>query len=138
MQRFGFHEQPTTLVLTFDRPLDPARAQNVSSYRIIALRGLRRSIAIKSAVYDAATRTVTVSPARRLNVHFRFRLTVLGTGLTGLADASGVLLDGRSSGDPGSNFVADVTIQDLVRTTSDLRKHSAHTASERHVPLDRS
>jgi uncharacterized repeat protein (TIGR01451 family) len=119
VERFGFHERPTTLVLTFDEPLDPGRAQNLANYRIVALGGSRRTIRIKKAVYDAATRTVTLSLVHRLSLHHRFRLTVVGTGSSGVTDISGNPLNGQTTGDPGSNFVTIVTARDLVLTTSD-------------------
>ena len=37
LQRFGFHEQPTSLVLAFSEPLDPARAQDLGNYRLILI-----------------------------------------------------------------------------------------------------
>jgi hypothetical protein len=42
---------------------------------------------------------------RRLKSHRLYRLTVIGTGPSGVADTSGILLDGRKTGHPGSNFV---------------------------------
>jgi uncharacterized repeat protein (TIGR01451 family) len=119
VQRFGFHAQPTTLVLTFDEQLDPRCAQNASNYQIVALGRSRRSIRIKSAAYDAATRSVTLRPVHRLNLHNLFRLTVDGTGPNGVADAFGNALDGQGNGDPGSNFVTIVSAEDLVLTTTD-------------------
>jgi len=122
VQRFGFHALPTTLVLTFDAQLDPARAQDPANYEIVALGGSRHTIRIKTAVYDSATRTVTLSPVHRLNLHHRFRLTVVGTGPGGVTDSSGNLLDGLKNGDPGHNFVTIVTGKDLVLTTIDPGK----------------
>jgi hypothetical protein len=118
VHRFGFHAQPTTLVLTFDTQLDPKRAQDPDSYQIVALGRSHRRIRLKSAVYDSATRTVTLSPERRLNLHNRFRLTVLGTGPRGVTDAVGDALDGLGNGDPGSSFVTIITARDLVLTTN--------------------
>jgi virginiamycin B lyase len=109
--RLGFHAAPTTLILTFDKPLDPATAQNPSNYRLMNLQG--HSIRIGSIVYDASTLTVTLSPARRLNLHQSYRLTVIGTPPTGITDTSGNLLDGALTGHPGSNYVAIVTALDL-------------------------
>jgi uncharacterized repeat protein (TIGR01451 family) len=119
VQRFGFHAQPTALVLTFDKQMDPVRAENASDYQIVALAGPRRVIRIMKAVYDVATRTVTLRPVRRLNLHNRFRLTVIGTAPGGVSDSSGNLLDGESNGDPGSNFVTIVTAADLMMTSTD-------------------
>jgi uncharacterized repeat protein (TIGR01451 family) len=118
VERFGFHAQPTTLVLFFDTQLDARRAQNPDNYRIVALEGEGQRIRIEGAAYDSAAHTVTLSLARRLNLHNRFRLTVIGTGQGGVTDAFGDGLDGLRTGDPGSNFVTVVTARDLVLTTS--------------------
>ena len=112
MRRFGFHAQPTFLVLSFSGPLDPARAQNLGNYTLVGpVSGSRSSgghvIKINSAVYDPTTYTVTLSPAERLNVHRRDRLVVHGTGPTGMSGSLGVLLDGTNTGIPGSDFVAN-------------------------------
>jgi virginiamycin B lyase len=109
--RLGFHAAPTTLVLTFDKALDPATAQNPHNYKLTALDG--RTIRIGSIVYDPARFTVTLAPARRLNLHQSYRLTVIGTPPTGVTDTSGNLLDGALTGMPGTNYVAIVTALDL-------------------------
>jgi uncharacterized repeat protein (TIGR01451 family) len=120
VHRFGFHAHPTTLVLTFDEPLDPARAQNTANYEIVALGGAHRRIRVKSAAYNPATRKVTLRPSHRLNLHDLFRLTVVGTGPSGVTDASGNPLDGQNTpGDQGNNFVTIVSAADLVLTTTD-------------------
>ena len=41
LQCFGVHDHPTTLVLTFDKPLDPASAQNLRNYRLVNPHGRR-------------------------------------------------------------------------------------------------
>jgi uncharacterized repeat protein (TIGR01451 family) len=123
VQRFGFHAQPTTLVLTFDKSLDPGRAQNPENYRLAAVKvsgGSGPTIRIKSAVYDAATRTVTLRPEERLYLFHRFRLAVIGTGPSGVTDTSGNLLDGQKTGHPGSDFVTIISAADLVLTPREL------------------
>jgi hypothetical protein len=65
-------------------------------------------------VYDSATQTVTLTPARRLNRHRVYQLTITGTGPSGVADTHGNLLDGRGNGEPGSDFVTTVTASNLV------------------------
>lgn len=67
LQRFGIHRMPTTLVLHFNQPLDPARAQDVHEYQLIGPRG--RIDPITLAVYDPATMTVTLHPKRLVNFH---------------------------------------------------------------------
>jgi streptogramin lyase len=114
LARFGFHAAPTTLVLTFDKALDPTRAENRANYHIAQSNG--RAIRVNSVVYDPSTLTVTIRPAQRLNIHLSYRLTVVGVAPNGLTDTSGNLLDGALTGHPGSNFVANVTIRNLKFT----------------------
>jgi uncharacterized repeat protein (TIGR01451 family) len=118
LQRLGLLTRTTGLVLTFDTPLDPGRAEDLHNYQLVALGGSKRTIRIKSAVYNATTRTVTLSPVQRLNLRKRFQLTVVGTGPSGVADSSGNLLDGQKTGQPGSNFVTIVSAAHSVLTTA--------------------
>ncbi len=112
VQRFGFHAQPTTLVLRFNEALDPTRAQNVDNYRIVGPNGV--PVAITSAVYDATADTVTLFPKTRLDLHKIYTLTVNGTGPQGVSDPVGNLLDGANNSLPGSDFVTTVTAANLV------------------------
>jgi hypothetical protein len=88
--------------LKFNQPLDPARAQDRKDYRIVGLHG--RVFPVRSVVYDAAKWTVTLHPFFRLDLHHRYKLAVHGTGSVGLTGASGRLLDGARTGQPGSNY----------------------------------
>jgi streptogramin lyase len=112
LQRFGVHDHPTTLVLTFDKPLKPASAQNRRNYRLVNPHG--RPGRIVAAVYQPSTLTVTLHLAQRLDIHRVYTLTVVGTPPNGVRDTTGKLLDGAGTGHPGSNFVTDVTIANLV------------------------
>ena len=60
--RIGVHHQRTLLVVTFDGPVDPAKAENPDDYSVIRPSG--KTIPIKSATFDPATNAVTVIPAR--------------------------------------------------------------------------
>ena len=130
LQRLGFHAQPTSIVLTFSEELDPARATNVNNYRLVGPGRDRRfgsfddrAFAIRSVVYDAATRTVTVLPANLLPLHGTvYQLTINGTAPLGLTDRLGNLLDGDGDGQPGGNLV-----REFGRTTGlrDLRRGRA-------------
>jgi virginiamycin B lyase len=118
VQRTGIHGQPTTLVLRFGAPVDPAWAQNTDNYRLVVLGGSHRTIRVKSAVYDAATRTVTLKPVHRLNLHNLFRFTVVGSGTSGPTDPSGRLPNSsKTTPDGGSGFVTIISAADLVLTT---------------------
>ena len=85
--RFGFHAQPTTLVLTFSSALNATSAQNINNYQIMTSSGA--DIPVSSAVYDAATFTVTLSPSQLLSLHTFYQLTVIGMPPTGLTSRHG-------------------------------------------------
>ena len=112
LQRFGVHDHPTTLVLTFDKPLEPASAQNLRNYRLVNPHS--RPARIIAAVYQPSTLTVTLHPAQRLDIHRTYTLTVVGIPPNGVRDTTGKLLDGAGTGHPGSNFVTEVNIANLV------------------------
>jgi len=85
-----------TIVLTFDRDLAPGSARFKGNY---VLRGAGRDrryntrddakLKVKSAVHDAARRTVTLTPSKSVARNLPFRVTIHG--LTG---ADGTPLDG--------------------------------------------
>jgi hypothetical protein len=113
LQRIGFHAQPTQVVLTFTGHLDPGTTANLVNYHILSPGrdggfGTRddRTIAIASATYDPATKTVTLTPKHRLNLHRRYMLILNGSTPTGISDVSGNLLDGNGDGKPGGDYVA--------------------------------
>ena len=60
---------------------------------------------VRAAVYDPATLTVTLYPAQRLSVHKSYRLTINGTTSRGLTGSSGIPLDSKGNGMPGTNYV---------------------------------
>jgi hypothetical protein len=114
-QRHGARLSPPTVVLTFDEALNPGLAEALADYHLVAVRRKHRpTVAIKSAVYDSATQTVTLTPKHRLNRHQVYQLTITGTAPTGVADTHGNLLDGQGDGRPGSNFVTTLTASNFV------------------------
>ena len=79
--RYGIHHQQTQLQLTFSGYVDPAQANNPNNYRVIVPNNQGNFtgpgvtyIAITNATFDPATNSVTLIPARRLNVHYQFQL----------------------------------------------------------------
>ena len=112
IQRFGYHALPTTYVITFDESLDRSRALDTSNYRIVGPGGA--VVPIHSAIYDDATRTVTLVPSHQLNIHWLYQLTIIGVGSSGLSNVSGQLLDGTHTGRPGSNFISVLKASDLI------------------------
>ena len=95
------------MVLRFSALLDAATATDVHNYQLFQalLRGHRAAIPIRSAAYDPASRTVTLTPARPLYLFGRDELVVNGTSPTGVSDVFGNLLDGAGTGLPGSDYV---------------------------------
>jgi hypothetical protein len=81
--RFGIHQQPTVLQLTFDGPANPADVSNPNNYKVIvpnrfgSFTGPGVTIVpIVSATFNPTNNTVDLIPARRLNVHHLFELQV--------------------------------------------------------------
>jgi Bacterial Ig-like domain (group 3) len=128
--RYGFHHQPTFVVIYFSSPLDPTTADDVANYSLVgpvyphAMKS--HAVKIADAVYDAAMDAVTLSMAGRWNVHWEWRLTVNGSTAGGVTGPSGAPLDGAAKGDStaqttgGSNYVKGLTMKDLVGRASKL------------------
>ncbi|HEY2586699.1 MAG TPA: hypothetical protein VGI81_13120 [Tepidisphaeraceae bacterium] len=117
----------TSVVLSFDQPLDPTSAQSIQAYqfgRIVpanssdssgislgnilgGLLGLAKpktpliknyKVQFTSVTYDDPTRTVTLTPVRAFNAVTWFRiLRVFGTGTNAVMDPSGDPLNGGSN-----------------------------------------
>jgi uncharacterized repeat protein (TIGR01451 family) len=136
LQRFGFHAQPTTVVLTFSEPLDAARAQDLANYHLtlIAHGGhLRLPLRLTSAVYNATADTVTLHPAKLLPLRFKYELVVNGSTPTGVSSSSGVLLDGAGNGKPGSDYVRVFNVNILAGANRDSSPKAIHGVQHLHV-----
>jgi hypothetical protein len=58
--------------------------------------------------------TVTLHPRHQLDLHDLYRITIIGTGPTGLTDPTGNLLDGSGTGQSGSNYIGVLKASELV------------------------
>ncbi len=121
VKRYGIHMQPTVLVVSFNEALDPASAVNLRNYRITGPAG--RSVRIRSAVFDAATNTVTLRPADRINLHHTYHLTLVGVGPDGIRNTQGELLDGADTGSADGNYTGTLTWRNVVFTPAEIRKY---------------
>ena len=101
--RFGFHMQPTSLVLSFSSALDATPAEDVSNYLLMTSSGTM--IPIKSVAYDPTALTVTIFPSQLLNLESFYQLTVNGAAPSGLTSSTGVPIDGAGNGTSGTNYV---------------------------------
>jgi Bacterial Ig domain len=107
LRRFGFHAQPTFLVASFDAALDAAAAANPNNYRLVDLGPYRRlgtrddrARSVRSASYDAATRTVTLAPRNsRLVCRRQYELRIAGEvgGASLTREPASIVHFGRSS-----------------------------------------
>ena len=147
VKRYGFHEMPTTIVLAFNQPLDPTSAQNARNYDVVTIGGPGRGgnrhghvIAVKDAVYNPLTDTVTLSTAERLDIHNVYRLVVNGTRPGAVSDISGLALDGLAKGVPGSDFSTKITRKTLsgraptTAATVKIRKKAVTKTHHASVP----
>ena len=121
VQRFGIHMQPTVLVVTFNEALDPASAVNLNNYQITDPAG--GSVRIRSAVFNAATNTVTLRPMDRINLHHTYHLKLIGTGPGGIRNTQGELLDGADAGSADGDYTGTLTWRNVVLTPAELRKY---------------
>jgi Ca2+-binding RTX toxin-like protein len=109
----------TEIVLIASESLDPVRATDVTNYRLIGAGnddelGTADDVSAQpaSAVYDAATHAVRLTPKggiNRLTLNRLFGIVVSSpssTSTTGLTDLAGNPLDGDRDDSPGGDFVA--------------------------------
>jgi len=111
--RYGYHNQPTSLVVAFSQDMNAQSASNLANYLLTTAGrdgrfGTRDDvrIALRSAVYDTVTHVVTLTPmARTIPLHRPYRLTVNGTPTQGLSSTTGIFLGGQGVASPGTNYV---------------------------------
>lgn len=117
---FGPAEAVTSVVLTFNVPLDPATAANKAAYRIVTVTKEKNDglfgdgsteidtnrIALVSASYDPLTNAVTLIPAKPFEVRRSFKsIRVIARGERAVLAADGTPLDGDGNGRPGGDVV---------------------------------
>jgi hypothetical protein len=120
------------VVITFDEPLDPARAINLLNYGYsVRLPGRDgklgtrddRLIGLCPATYNPVTLTVTLPlaiaiPANtRMEIMINAATDVPGAGV-GVSDLAGNLLDGNGDGHPGGPFSAVIVAHPLPRAVA--------------------
>jgi hypothetical protein len=112
LQRFGLHAQPTLLVLTFNRPMDAATAQDLRNYVLFQVGPLGfagphpQPIPITAAVYDPVTQSVILAPRSPLALGGYYLLTVSGAGPHPVRDVTGAALTGTGTGGQPGDYIA--------------------------------
>ena len=112
----------TELVITFNRALDPATAQNTANYQVslpgrtVRLAGGHRtaarpgrSIAVKAAAYDPASHQVTLTLRTKLHPQKTTQLEINGTS-GGVASTDGVPLNSPNKTKPGQDYLATLDL----------------------------
>lgn len=124
LARYGYHIDPTLIVVMFSDPMVMDRVQQPTNYRLTFLgRDMRLGtcddvvIPIKDASYNAEAQSVALSPTRQLPLHYRYALQISGDPESGLVSESGVPLDGAGSGEPGTNYLRIFDRKALVMTS---------------------
>ena len=110
---------PDTVTIAFSRPLLVGTAQDIRNYAIVGPDG--HALAIKSAVYDPTTDSVTLTTRQALKPRQAYRITVNGVRIGRVDDVYGIPLEGKHDGRPGSSFVGTVT----ARATPPAQPHPA-------------
>jgi uncharacterized repeat protein (TIGR01451 family) len=98
------------LVVSFDEALDPTTSTNKANYQLVALgttgSGSPRTVTITSVTYNATNHTVTITPAQALDPNQFYRIVVVGSSKTGIADTQGRRLVNPQFSPSGANFSA--------------------------------
>ena len=80
--RYGFHAQPTYLVISFHSALDSVAVQDAANYRIVGPGNKR--VRVRSARYNPVSDMVTLAFGARLNLRTSYGLTINGMEPNGL------------------------------------------------------
>ncbi|WZO98490.1 DUF11 domain-containing protein [Isosphaeraceae bacterium EP7] len=115
VRRFGVRRQLTQVILTFDQPLDPVRAIELSNYQVV-LAGADgkfqtaddRRVSLALASYNPEARTVTLVLNRRLSLQQTYQVVARGDGPRGVADLQGQPLNSSAEGIRGLPYRAAV------------------------------
>ncbi len=130
VRRYGIHEQPTQLVITFSDPIDATTAQDPINYTIVPVNG-GANIGLVSAVYNATTSTVTLVTSHQLDVHKSYRLTIRGTGTGAIVSTTGGALGGTTANPTvGMDYQTTISFATLtLPTTAKVKAHHAVKAT---------
>jgi hypothetical protein len=124
--RSGVHRQPTLVTVFFNGPpLNATEANNPANYFFTGTGPNAIHIPATSAVYNPTNNSVALTPAIRLNVHYKFLLTI--NQAVGLEQTTTVVFGGKQSligqvpGTPGSNPTASLQQEHLISALAGRR-----------------
>ena len=106
--RYGFHQQATILVVTYDKPMNPATASNTKNYLVLdSSHGTAHTVPISRVSYNAQSHQATLRVARHIYLFRPWRLVIRGE----VTDMSGVSL--LSDGVAGHGFATQMDSRSL-------------------------
>ena len=104
---FGGNSQ---LVVGFNEALDPTTALNPANYQLVAMgtsgKVTGKTIKIASVTYNSISHSVMLIPSQALDPKQYYKITVIGSTASGIADTSGRRLAGSLYGTSGTNYSA--------------------------------
>ena len=133
----------TEIVVDFSGPVNAAQADNVATYRLATANGKGSFTAknspvmkLRSAVFNPANDTVTLTPKKAFALTKPVQLTINGTAPSGLQDSSGRLIDGDDNGTAGGNAVAVIRRTGVTLNPAPTAA-PPRTVSQPHTPAPR-
>jgi uncharacterized repeat protein (TIGR01451 family) len=114
-KRFGFHEQPTVLVVTFNEDWHSDARSNPGSYMVlVSANGAHRAVPIKRVYYDAGAHRATLLVSRKVYLYRPWQLLV-GEQLT---QAGSHARGGDVASTSGQTLVTRMSMRDLAGRAS--------------------
>jgi uncharacterized repeat protein (TIGR01451 family) len=111
--RYGFHDQPTILVVTFSKEVSLDEASDPRNYEVlVSARGPGRAVPISRVSYDPQAHQATLLVSQKIYVFRPWQLVVRGH----ITDTSGQALAG--DGVAGHDFVAPMSLRSLAGPAS--------------------
>jgi uncharacterized repeat protein (TIGR01451 family) len=120
----------TAVVINFDQVMSAPQAQDLRNYRLSrpftarnwgSNRGRGRIIPIRRAIYNPATRSVTLITRQPLNARWTYQLTI-SAGAAGLVSSIGIQLAGQP-GHPGTDYTGYVVAARATAIRSSASRH---------------
>jgi uncharacterized repeat protein (TIGR01451 family) len=104
---FGNNSQ---LVVSFNEALNPTTALNTANYQLVAMgtngKTTGKTIKIASVTYNSVSHSVMLVPATALDPKQYYKITVIGSTASGIADPQGRRLASSLYGTSGTNYSA--------------------------------
>jgi uncharacterized repeat protein (TIGR01451 family) len=110
-KRFGFHEQPTILVVTFNEDWHSDARSNPATYTVlVSANGAHRAVPIKRVYYDADAHRATLLVSKKIYIYRPWQLVVREQ----FTKAERHTRGGDVASAPGRTLVIRMSLRDLA------------------------